>query len=681
MTASAIVLAIVRFACWEAALYLAAMRLARLVGWEQRTVEFWLAVLAIQVTLEASIAAAFSFAGVNSQPAYWIAAAVCLTGALVGQVTGLTRLKSFVRRTVSGIPPTASLLSRGQVGDLAHGLIATLLVPLVLLSFKPVEEIDSINYLHYLIEWLANRATPYTFATNYVAFWELSFAPAWMVTRVDVFFPLLALKAVVLMVLGLWLVGKQLGVPRSLLVWTVFGSVAMEHFWYGPSGVPTLKNDVLHGVGFVLMTLVILRAAERRLTSTDVALLAFGAAFGAVKYTGIFAAVIAIAVVLFLRRAGPRSTGGLAAGVIGTGGKTAGATRTLAVALFFLLTSGHYYLHNLLRYGSPFYPFQINLAFLHLPGTADLSNTSILYSLHDPRLWRALFLPAGGLSPAGLLFPPILAAALVVSAAQGGRAVFRWLRLGTRPSPLDWAAFFLLCGWLLYFRSVFSASAYSGDLAFLLNGLNSIRYVDGVLAVSELFLVALLARFTWLVVPLVALHLLSRLVLLYGKLELFGPPAVVAMAALVFVVFLALRRRAVAVAVAVLGLVTLGPLVVERNRDRWTAYWNDLKPAIQAVAGKGLAELALPDGGYFAGHMVAAGSPVDPAVRSLLPEEMDALPTGMRPRYLVVLVSPGSEVSSSWESRYGPEIGGWGYQKLVPGKMGALFERAPIPRN
>ena len=94
-----------------------------------------------------------------------------------------------------------------------YALIAALLVPLVLLAFKPVEEIDSINYLHYLIEWLANRATPYTFATNYVAFWELSFAPVWMVTRVDLFFPLLALKAVVLMVLGLWLVGRQLGVP------------------------------------------------------------------------------------------------------------------------------------------------------------------------------------------------------------------------------------------------------------------------------------------------------------------------------------------------------------------------------------------------------------------------------------------------------------------------------------
>ena len=344
-----------------------------------------------------------------------------------------------------------------------------------------------------------------------------------------------------------------------------------------------------------------------------------------------------------------------------------------------MLTSGHYYLHNLLRYGSPFYPFQINLGFLHLPGTADLSNTSILYSLHDPRLWRALFLPAGGLSPAGLLFPAILAAGLLVSAGRCGRVVVSWLRLGARPSPLDWVAFFLLCGWLLYFRSVFSASAYSGDLAFILNGLNSIRYVDGVLAVSELFLVTLLARYTRLAAVLVGIHLISRLVLLYWKLELFGTVAVVAMAALVFLVFLTLGRRGLPV--AVLCLVTLGALVVERNRKRWTAYWNYLKPAIHAVAGEGLAELALTDGGYFAGHMVAVGSPFN------LGGTLAAARRDLRPSRamecvrdtLVVLVAPGSDAASIWESRYGPEIAGWGYQKRVPGKMGALFERTRIP--
>jgi hypothetical protein len=432
----------------------------------------------------------------------------------------------------------------------------------------------------------------------------------------------------------------------------------------------------------VLMTLVILRAAERRLTSNDVVLLAFGVGFGAVKYSGIFVAVIAIGVVLVLSRVAADGEGS------STGGRPAASRpqdailphllllSALAVALFFLLTSGHYYLHNLLRYGSPFYPFQINLAFLHLPGTADLSNTSILYSLHDPRLWRALFLPAGGVSPAGLLFPLILAAALVVSAVRCGLAVFAWLRSRAAPSPLDWAAFFLLCGWLLYFRSVFSASAYAGDLAFILNGLNSIRYVDGVLAVSELFLVAMLVRFPRLVGALVAIHLISRLVWLYGKIELFGPGTIVLIATLVLVLFVPLKRHAVAL--TMLGLVAFGPFVVERNRRRWTTYWNDLKPAIQQAAGNGLAELALPDGGYFAGHMVAAGSPVDPAVRSLLPEDIDALPPGTRPRYLVVLVSPGSEVAGNWESRYGSKLGGWGYRKLVPGKLGALFEHAPI---
>ncbi len=639
-------MAILRFVCWEAAMFAAAMRLARLIGWEwqaDREAEFWLAVLAIEVTLESSFAAAFSFLHLNSQAAYWIAAVVCLVGGLVGQATGAP-----IREWFGG--------KAGRGGGLPYAVIAALLVPLVLLSFKPVEEIDSINYLHYLIDWLANRATPYTFATNYVAFWELSFAPVWMVTRVDVFFPILALKAVILMVLGLWLVGMQVGLSRRLLPWIVSGSVAMQHYWYGPSGVPTLKNDVLHGVGFVLMALVVLRAAERRLERTDIALLVFGLAFGAVKYTGIFVGVVAIAVVCALR----------------WGWKPMAA---LAVAALFFLTSGHYYLHNLLQYGSPFFPFQINLAFLHLPGTADLSNTSILYSLHDARLWRALFLPAGGISPAGLLFPLILAATLLVSAARCAAAAFAWFRARTMPSPLDWLAFFVLCGWFLYFRSVFSASAYAGDLTFILNGLNSIRYVDGVLAVSELFLLTMLVRFAWLAVPLVAINLIGRLVLLYGKLDLFPALTVLAIAAVVFLVFLALGRRALPV--AALGLLTLGPLVVERNRARWTTYWDDLKPAIRGVAGPDLAELALPDGGYFAGHMVAVGNPMNPAVRSLLPEEIDALPAGTAPRYLVVLVSPGSEVAGKWEARYGPAISRWGYRKVVPGTMGALFERSP----
>ena len=615
------IMATVLFLCWEGALFAMAVQLARLIR-PRTSAEFWLIALSIEVTLESSIAGAFSFAHLNSRPAYWMAAALCAGVAAA--------LHTRLAKSPTG-PATA---------DLRFAAIAALVAPLILLSFKPVEEIDSINYLHYMIEWLSNRATPYTFATNYVAFWELSFAPTWMVTGLDVFFPLLAGKGLVLMALAVWMVGEELNVPGTLLPWLALDSIAMQHFWFGYSGVPTLKNDVMHGVGFVLLTLVVVRAAKRDLSRGDVALLAFATAFASVKYTGIFAAIIAVAILLFLRR-----------------------SRGLpVVAAIFVLTGGHYYLHNFFTYGSPFYPFQLNLAFIHLPGTADLSNTSILYSLHDPRLWRALFVPVGGMSPAGLLFPVILAATLIAGAVRCVRGVLHF-------QPLDYVAFFLLCGWLLYFRSVFSASAYVGDLAFILNSLNSIRYVDGVLAISEGFLVVLLVRYTWLAATMLGVNLASRLLLLYVKVEWL--PALAA-AAIAFLVFYTLRNKAIPV--AILGLIAVTPLIVDRNRGVWTTYWNDLKPEIARYSGKGLAELALPDGGYFAGHIVAAGNPADLSVRSLLPEEVKAA----RPPYLVVLVSPGSEVAQSWETRYGPAIAGWGYQKLAPGKFGALYE---LPTN
>src|SRR5207302_10177718 len=134
-------------------------------------------------------------------------------------------------------------------------------------------------------------------------------------------------------------------------------------------------------------------------------------AFSAVKYSGIFTGAIAAAAVLWLSRDQLRDK------------------RLLWVPAIFLLTSGHYYVRSLIRFGNPFYPFQINLGPLHLPGAADLSYTSILYNIRDPRIWKLLFAPAGGISPAGVLFPAILAGTLLCCA---------WRLLKDR--PINWAA-------------------------------------------------------------------------------------------------------------------------------------------------------------------------------------------------------------------------------------------------
>ncbi|MBZ5582685.1 MAG: hypothetical protein LAQ30_10885, partial [Acidobacteriia bacterium] len=201
MPPGVILFATLRFVLWEAALFLCAIRLARLLGWRELDAEGWLAALSLEITLESSVAALFSFTHANTQAGYWVVAAGC---AVIG----------LWRRT-----PVRLRAGRGP----ASLVIAALLAPLILLSFRPVQEIDSINYLHFIIEWMANRATPYAFATNYVAFWELSFLPAWMVTRVDLFFPLIAMKGVLLLTLVAWLVGRESGLRGRLLLWTVFG--------------------------------------------------------------------------------------------------------------------------------------------------------------------------------------------------------------------------------------------------------------------------------------------------------------------------------------------------------------------------------------------------------------------------------------------------------------------------
>jgi hypothetical protein len=81
----------------------------------------------------------------------------------------------------------------------------------------------------------------------------------------------------------------------------------------------------------------------------------------------------------------------------------------------------------------------------------------------------------------------------------------------------------------------------------------------------------------------------------------------------------------------------------------------------------------MPDAGYFSGHAFAAGNPVDPSVRSLLPEELDALPPSGRPRRVALLPAPDG--SPDWLGRYGSRLERSGYNIVTLGRHGAIFER------
>ena len=628
------------FICWEALLFAAAIALAG--RWGRSAEERLLLIVSLELTLESSLAALFSFSRHNSRAGYWIAAALILAVSLA-LPTG--------RRALRCIPRTLARLHLLRA-RCALPVLAALLAPLVLLSFHPVDEIDSINYLHYLIEWMANRTTPYDFATYYVAFWELSFLPSWVVTGVDLFFPLLAIKSLLLMALASWCLGREFRLRAPLLAAVVLGSCLFRHLWYAAAGVSTLKNDTLAGAGFLLLALVSVRAARRRLGRSDVALFAFGVVFASVKYLGLFVVPIGLVAVLWFARRQIRALPGPA------------LRASAAIALLAMGTSWHYYVYHFIRWGSPFYPVQINLGPIHLPGLADLSDTSILYNLRNPELWRLFFLPASGISVAGLLFPLILAGILMVGAARCLRALFLWVSRRISPAPLDIAAILTLCGWLLYFRSAFGAGGSAGDLRFLRGDLNSLRYAIGPLASGELILAALFPRIApfW-----VGINLVSRLVLLYVHI----PSAVfslwMVLSAVLIAAILALRPVFLLAAL----LITC-PVLVERNRVLWTPYWNDIKPALASARPRGLAVLALTDGGYFAGQVVAAGNPVDPSVRALLPEQMDALAPEQRPPFLAILFSPGSDGEATWRDRYSNQ---WGYHPVAQGRYSMLLAR------
>ena len=642
MSPAAMLMASLRFALWESACCAGVVAGCGL----EWSVEGLLLFLAAEITLESSLAAVFSFTGTNSVAAYWLAA-----GALA--LFGVVRRR---RLRLPKLPPPR----RYWLVPLA----AALALPLVLASFHPVHEIDSVNYLHYLMEWMANRLTPYEFASYYAAFWELSFLPAWMVTRVDLFFPLLALKAVAVLALAAWLAGRELGLRGARLALAVCAACVLQHLWSEPSGVPTLKNDALHGAGFVLLAIAVMRAARRPLARSDAAILLFGAAFAPVKYTGGFLALLVLPLIGWLRRRDGRRLLPLAA----------------AVALFGLATSWHYYLAHVLRYGNPFYPVRLNFGPIHLPGEADVSGTSILASLRSPVVWRAFFLPPGGISPGGPAFPLLFAAILAAAPLRLARAVLLRLRRRRTPDGMDWAALLVLCGWFLYFRTFYGASMLPGDLLYMRYGLNTLRYVDGVWAMSLLLLTVWFPRIS---PPVLAVQLAGGLVMLYQKIPSAVYPAetvvILALAAGALWGAAALLparfRTSAAAALGVAALLIGGPFAVEKNRRLWDAEWRDLGPALAAVRSQGLANLTLLDGGYYAGQFFAAGNPVHLEVQSFLPEELTALPDPQRPRYICVLAPAGSDPDGPLRARYRGILTGMGYRLARSGSAGDLYGR------
>ncbi len=605
---------------WEIAVLAAALRLTRP---RESPVETLAVVASLDILLGSGIAGALSFARLNSAASYLVIAVLLLAAALWRGLPGL------------------KLPSRWPLA------IAPFL-PLALLSFRPIQDVDSLNYLHYLLEWMGNRATPYTFFYGFVPLWELNFLPPLVLARSDLFFGLISLKALIVLVCAWYLAALELGLEPRLAALLTASAAAFRYVWFQHSGVATLKNDTLHAAGIVLMALVLMRIARRQ--SGSPLLMALGVTFACVKFSGPVLALPALAVFWWLSR--PRGRDLAAIAVLGTA------------------FSGHYYLRNLIAHGNPFYPFQMNVAGLRLPGVADISYTSILASIGDPRLWRAFFLPAGGLSPAGLLFPAVLAGTLLTGLWFAVKAALA--RRRPQASPL--LAIFLLAAWMVFFRSLYSGSSLPGDLGFILNDLSSLRYVEGALGLSEMLLASLMAP--WFAATLATANLVSRLWILYREIPwdvfpLWAAAGVFALTA----AFAALHRRRSAAA-ALAAILCAAPWITTRNRAHWADWWRELHEPFAELAPASIAVVEDRRGGEKAPHFLFAGRRLQHEVRMV---EEAALST-WEPRYVVRMVYP-NEPKPDFDA-FAARQRARGYESVLSAPYGVVLERlrhAPAP--
>jgi hypothetical protein len=561
---------------WELCLLLASVRLAYICGWKEEAhrSELMLAWLSISIVLSSWIASFYSFALLNSSVSYLAAATLVL---VLLYARNPSRLKSDICSLLS-------LFDRPVIekGFFPLAISAALCVPVLLMSMRPVDETDSFYYLNFMLNWLNNRTIPYEFYRNYPAFWQVTYMPGLAITRSDAFFWLTSLKPVIIVCLGIYCIGREFGFSRRLALLVAINGIALQYFWIGPSGVSTLKEDMVHAAGIVLIAHAVLRTVRRGVNMKSGLLLSVGFVFITTKWNGFFISALGLPLMAFFTSA------------LISKARKAFFVWILCSFAFFLTTTGHYYLRNILAHNNPFYPYQVSFMDIHLPGTIEAPGTSILESLSNRGVWQAFFSPASGISPAGLLFPLILGCILISSiyiSIRSPIALFRHKPLIKKESFL---AMYILLTWLLYFRAFWSASDNPGDLVYLFN-LNSLRFVEGTLALSELFLVYLLWRLKTkelLLLGLAGLSLASRLAILYLRW-----PSAIGRQTLMLIVILSLLvlvglslirtnkfHRILCWSILGFFAVFIGPLVVETNRSNsWAPWWRGVLLPLQNI--------------------------------------------------------------------------------------------------
>jgi hypothetical protein len=559
------------FGLFELSLFIAAIAVViRFLGPEEdspSSPRFLLAVLAVKLMLGGLFPIALSFLGLDQRSIY-----LCLIPVLL--MSSLALLKDWLARAARDLAaPTAESGSQPTVPLLAFVLFATAFAPVLLGAMMPPSETDTLRNLGGVLGWIHQHTTPYIFPYNYVCLPEAGYLPAILVGRHDTLLWVVSFEAVLLFGMATYHVAQLLFSSKWLALLTAADGVALFHFWFGVSGVTTIKNDMIYNAGVLLVVLALLAILLKKNSRVNYILLACGATFVSVKYSGPVLLIGLILPFLWAARA-TRALSGIPVGRICSG--------TLFVTI---LGSGHFYLRNVIQHGNPLFPYKVSILGYALPGSMYYPNSSILAHWKEFEVWR-LFLLTGR---EGWLFPIAFLGLLVLV------PILFAVQLDEKKSVLlRYLSLSCCVAWLIYFASIWSAELTPGTLD-MIREHYSFRYVSAADTLTKLLfgscLIRFLPRLSWQVCGIFAADWLYRMMILYREIErvngrlLLVPVAafVAAIALLAGAMYIAPRRARLGLAALLpVGLLCASPTVGEINRSRW--WLNDFKPVLDFLA-------------------------------------------------------------------------------------------------
>jgi len=466
-----------------------------------------------------------------------------------------------------------------------------LILPLIISIIQPLENYDSLRFMNYIFDWSSNNTTPYDRAWSYVPIWELSYLPSFVISDSDNFFWLNSLKSLIIIGVGTYLIGKQLGISKDLaslvaytgILFFIFWQIEVDPImigWGGSEHIGALKNNHFYASGIILITFSIIRTIKTNFDRLSGVLLILGIIFITTRYFGLLLAIVTIILFILFNRHkilhAKKKT--IFFGIIG---------------LFLIsATTGHYYLNNYIEYDNPFSIAQIDFLVFEFPGKSDWSGTSVASHLNEDRLWKILFLMSE-IPKAGILFPIILAFGFLGTVGIISYLFSNYIQKRKLEASIMFLAVFILLNWMFYAYTPLTAG--HGGITYI-ETFTSLRFSEATLILTELFFIYFLYRIgvpEKVLLVIVGINLVSRYLLMYSQLPNYLDyfiliyPIIIVLGIKFFLPYLKTKPRMILFPVLLFLVLVYSPYIYDDHRKNGWAegYYNviqeidDLQPS------------------------------------------------------------------------------------------------------